>query len=653
LMYPERSEITRIWKALRKNGECEGINVPTIISSSWERCRQLNLDPMKIHCNKILSPDQLEERIRENIILVEQAMASMKDLYRFTRRTGFVLVLTDKEGYILKRLGDEDVLEFVSTVNFVEGGKWTEDIMGTNAIGTALIERQPIQVFAYEHYCAGSFFTTCSASPIFDSNQNLLGILDITGPYNLANHHTLGMVVAATRSIERQLILFDSYQQSETENMYKNIIMDSVSDGILTLDHELRVTHANGLAGKFLGFDNNIAKGKHLKELLPSGNEYFISGIADNKKLWNEPFIIKRYKDISKVAVSSTPLTAGDGRVLGKVIILQAMKQYRQMLKRAMGASATIGFEHIIGGSQSLNGAIERAKVAAYSDSNVLLQGESGVGKEMFAQAIHKNSNRSQEPFFAINCAALPRELVSSELFGYEEGAFTGARRGGNPGKFELADQGTLFLDEIGEMPLDIQAVLLRVLEEGSLIRLGGRELTPVNVRVIAATNKNLSEEVKKGKFRADLFYRLGVLMIEIPPLKNRKEDIPDLVEHFIKAFSRKLNKDVDSIEDRAVNKLLSYNWPGNVRELSNVIERAITLTQGSVLKFENLEPDIMQYDEDSFVAGAQSKPMDNVEEVMIRTYLKKYHGNKTRVAKELGIARSSLYRKLDKYSLS
>ena len=182
--------------------------------------------------------------------------------------------------------------------------------------------------------------------------------------------------------------------------------------------------------------------------------------------------MIKRNQNSFKVAVSSTPLTSNDEKVLGKVVVIQAMKQYQQMVKRAVGARATIDFDQIIGSSQSLGGAISRAKVAAHSDSNVLLQGESGVGKEMFAQAIHKNSNRSEEPFFAINCAALPRELVASELFGYEEGAFTGARRGGNPGKFELADQGTLFLDEIGEMPLDIQAVLLRVLEEGFLIRL-------------------------------------------------------------------------------------------------------------------------------------------------------------------------------------
>jgi PAS domain S-box-containing protein len=653
VMYQCRKEIARIWKSLHKNGSCEGITVSEQVQNSWKRCKQLNIDPYKLRCDQLLNRVEFQARIDRNKVLVEQAAASMTDLYRFTEGSGFVFVLADCDGYILLSIGDRDAQEFVSASNFIEGTKWSEDVMGTNAIGSVLIERKPVQVFAYEHYCAGSFLTTCSASPIFDANQNLIGVLDITGPYGLANHHTLGMAVSTARAIERQMVLFDSYQKSAMDSMYKSIIMESVSDGVLTLDQELRVIHANGLACKYLGFKDNEAKGKNLEELLPPGNQNFLSRITENKQLWNEPILIRTVREPAKVAVSSTPLVESDGKVLGKVVTIQAMNQYRRMVEQAMGARATIGFEQIIGKSQSLASAISRARAAASSDSNVLLLGESGVGKEMFAQAIHKASMRNHEPFFAINCAALPRELVSSELFGYEEGAFTGAKRGGNPGKFELADQGTLFLDEIGEMPLDIQAILLRILEEGLIIRLGGRELTPVNVRIIAASNKNLIEEVRKGKFRLDLYYRLGVIIIDIPPLRSRKEDIPELVEHFIKVLARKMGKDVNRIDDRALDKLLSYNWPGNVRELSNVIERAINLTQGPVLNLGTLEPELMQEYEDPFGPWGQTIPMDAMEEVMIRTYLKRYHGNKTRVAQELGIARSSLYRKLEKYSLS
>ena len=241
------------------------------------------------------------------------------------------------------------------------------------------------------------------------------------------------------------------------------------------------------------------------------------------------------------MAISSTPLSDNNGKVLGTVIILQPMKQYKKLIERVSGAHATITFADIIGRCDEFKHALMSAEIASKSNSNVLLQGESGVGKDMFAQAIHNASSRAREPFFAINCAALPRELISSELFGYEEGAFTGARKGGNPGKFELADQGTIFLDEIGEMPLDLQGSLLRLLEEGTVVRLGGREVIPVNVRIIAASNKNLLEEVKKGNFRLDLYYRLEVINIKIPPLRERVEDIPELVHHFIKTISPRL----------------------------------------------------------------------------------------------------------------
>jgi len=290
--------------------------------------------------------------------------------------------------------------------------------------------------------------------------------------------------------------------------------------------------------------------------------------------------------------------------------------------------------------------------MAASSDSNVLLLGESGVGKEMFAQSIHNASSRSREPFFAINCAALPRELVSSELFGYEEGAFTGARKGGNPGKFELADQGTIFLDEIGEMPLDLQGTLLRVLEEGTIIRLGGREVIPVNVRIIAATNKNLPEEVRRGNFRLDLYYRLGVINIKIPSLRERKGDIPLMVDHFIRIIGPKLGKKINHIEDAAMDIMLNYDWPGNVRELNNVLERAINMTTGDVLTAEVLPPEIRKPGPDFMPLWEKGFSKDSLEEQLIRNYLHKFQGNKSRVARELGISRSSLYRKLEKYSI-
>jgi PAS domain S-box-containing protein len=487
----------------------------------------------------------------------------------------------------------------------------------------------------------------------------VIGVLSVVGPYNLVNRHTLGMVVAASRAIERQMALQKAYQQSKTayrhsemENLYKTTIIDSMSEGVLTLDREGRVTHINRVAAQSLGVNYTNSIGSRLTDLMLPENELFFSDVSGNKRLSGETRLIKHKSGVVKLAVSFTPLTDKNGKVMGTVIILQPMQEYKRLIERVSGAQAKITFRDIIGQSIELKIALKFAEMAAQSESNVLLLGESGVGKEMFAQAIHNASNRFREPFFAINCAALPRELISSELFGYEEGAFTGARKGGNPGKFELADQGTLFLDEIGEMPLDLQGLLLRFLEEGTLIRLGGREIIPVNVRIIAASNKNLLEEVKKGNFRLDLYYRLEVIDIKIPPLRERKDDVPALVEHFIKIIGPKLGKTISGIDDRAMAALMHYNWPGNVRELNNVIERAINLARGNVLSLDDLPIEINKNGGKYASNWGLSLNKDLVEAQLIQNCLQKHNGNRTLAAKEMGISRSSIYRKMLKYSI-
>ena len=275
----------------------------------------------------------------------------------------------------------------------------------------------------------------------------------------------MGMVVAASRALERQMALQHALEQSEMESLYKTTIMESMSDGVMTLDCQGRVIVMNKLAAHNLGIDPGPTMNKTLKELMPPNNEPFFSAISDNKEL-SRLIEIQRKNDRIKLTVSCTPLVSKNNKILGTVVILQPIQKYKRMLEKVSGAHATITFDDIIGQSRELNYTLRLAEIASKSDSNVLLLGESGVGKEMFAQAIHNASKRCEEPFFAINCAALPRELISAS-FSAMKRSFTGARKGGNPGKFELADQGTLFLDEIGEMPLDLQGSLLRFLEEG------------------------------------------------------------------------------------------------------------------------------------------------------------------------------------------
>ena len=651
-MMDDKREMVRIWKLLRQSGECEGIEISTEIRESWERSERLGVNPFKPCCDVILSVTELSERKDDNAALLEQASVMMGHLQRFTEGSGFVFTLADSEGYILKRIGDRPALDFAGAANLTEGANWSEQVMGTNSVGLALVLRRPVQVFGYEHFCLCASISTCAASPIFGEDHQPVGVLNITGPYHLVNRHTLGMAIAASRAIERQMALQSAYQISEMNNLHKTAIMESISDGVLTLDREARLTHLNLKAAENLGIDYHRSIGSRLIDLMSPENELFFSKITANRRLYAEPLLIRRRQGMVRLAVTSTPLESKDGKVLGTVVILQPMQQYRRLIERVSGTRAKITFNDILGQSREFRYAVKCAEMAASSDSNVLLLGESGVGKEMFAQSIHNASSRSREPFFAINCAALPRELVSSELFGYEEGAFTGARKGGNPGKFELADQGTIFLDEIGEMPLDLQGTLLRVLEEGTIIRLGGREVIPVNVRIIAATNKNLPEEVRRGNFRLDLYYRLGVINIKIPSLRERKGDIPLMVDHFIRIIGPKLGKKINHIEDAAMDIMLNYDWPGNVRELNNVLERAINMTTGDVLTAEVLPPEIRKPGPDFMPLWEKGFSKDSLEEQLIRNYLHKFQGNKSRVARELGISRSSLYRKLEKYSI-
>jgi len=648
----DRKQMQEIWRPLRLKGEHEGIVVSQEIRDSWIRSEQYGVDPFKPRCDVVLSPEELEERRARNRVLLAQASVIMGHLHKFTEGSGFMFTLTDNEGYCLLTMGDPEALTFTAGGNLMEGACWSEKVMGTNSNAMTMALRKPVQVFGYEHYCLCAVPATCSAAPIFDEDDNIIAVFNIAGPYHLVNRHTLGMAVAASRAIERQMAYHNALQQSEMQNLYKTAIMESITDGLLTLDCDFRVTQLNILAAQSMGIDFKTAVGHKLSELMQPDNELFLSKIYGNKSMYSEAMVIKRKNDMVKVAVSSTPLADKNNEILGTVIILSPMQQYKKLIERVAGVRANITFNNILGQSSTFHNAINYARMAAESDSNVLLLGESGVGKEMFAQSIHNASSRSKGPFFAINCAALPRELISSELFGYEEGAFTGARKGGNPGKFEMADQGTMFLDEIGEMPLDMQGSLLRVLENGTIVRLGGREVIPVNVRIIAATNKNLTEEVKKGSFRLDLYYRLGVMIINIPPLRERISDIPEMVEHFVKNIGPKLGKRITSIDNRAMDILMNYDWPGNARELNNVIERAINICTGNVLSEDLLPPEIRKSGEECLRIWEENPSKDAMEEQLIRSYLKKFNFNRSRVAKELGISRSSLYRKIEKYSI-
>jgi transcriptional regulator with PAS, ATPase and Fis domain len=282
----------------------------------------------------------------------------------------------------------------------------------------------------------------------------------------------------------------------------------------------------------------------------------------------------------------------------------------------------------------------------------VLLLGESGTGKDILAQAMHNASPRKNGPYLAINCAAIPRELIASELFGYEEGAFTGARKGGNIGKFEIADQGAIFLDEIGDMPLDLQTSLLRVLEEKTIMRLGGSKQIPVNVRIIAATNQDLEAMIESNRFRRDLYYRLGVIRISIPPLRERREDILLLAEHFTEKICRRLDKPPVTLAPEVAKAFVNYAWPGNIREMQNVLEGAIEMASDNIITYDLVNNCMMQKNFVTEEKPEKDHAVHDLGKQTILDYLEKFKYNKTRVAHALGISRRTLYRRLDEYRI-
>ena len=362
----------------------------------------------------------------------------------------------------------------------------------------------------------------------------------------------------------------------------------------------------------------------------------------------------------------------------GFVLILRSIERVQKLVHRMTGAHARLTFVNVVGESPALKEALRRATLAASSNSTVLLHGETGTGKEIFAQSIHNASARANGPFVAVNCAAIPRELITTELFGYEGGSFTGADRQGRPGKFEQAHGGTLFLDEIGDMPLDLQASLLRAIETHTIVRIGGQRVITVDVRIIAATHKNLGIEALQGNFRSDLYYRLNVLTIEIPALRQRREDIPLLVQHFLQRQSRIQGRPL-TISDDALNILCNYSWPGNVRELENMLERVTYLTTQPTITVEDLpvtysaslttplvrdtpansqadnkpRRDAVQHARDVSSARPLKEQHRNAEVQAILAAWQQCNGNVTLAASLLGISRTTLWRKMVKYGLS
>jgi PAS domain S-box-containing protein len=623
-----------------------------IIKKSHERCIEYGVEKERVLPKKILRGKEVSENINNNKDLIRVAAPFMDILYNFLEGSGFFIILTDKEGCILSLVGDENVLTASKELNMVVGAYMDEKSIGTNAMGTAIKEDSPIQVSATEHFIAAYHRWTCSAAPIHNENNEIIGTLNLTGSSELVHPHTLGLVAAAVKSIENQMKSELIQNRLSEAYSYLNTIMESISTGIFAVDNKGVIKLINKNACEMLGVTENIIIDKSINEAFKQYKD-IVKAVDNKKDVQDEEIVLNKASKRERYNMNIYPIVFKNGEGIGSVVTLKEIQNVINLVNKYTGMRARYTFDNIIGESSQIKKVIEYAKHIADSPSTVLIQGESGTGKEVLAQAIHNESSRKDYGFVAINCGAIPKNLIESELFGYDDGAFTGAKKGGHPGKFELANGGTLFLDEIGEMPLDMQVNLLRVLQEGTVTRVGGSKCIPVDIRIIAATNKDLKKEIEKGTFRQDLFYRLSVIPIELPPLRDRREDIVFLIEHFLKVKAAKLNKEEAELDAETYERFFNYDWPGNIRELENIIENIVNLggLQDIRIKEETAlvksTEHVKEKQEDIYLCS-----LEELEKRAISACINKFKGNISHVAKILGVSRNTLYLKMKKYNI-
>lgn len=432
---------------------------------------------------------------------------------------------------------------------------------------------------------------------------------------------------------------------------YINMLIENIPLGIAISDGDGFIKNVNLRLLEMFGYKDEEVKDKHISTLY-EGFNMVKEALMANRNILREEVYIHARKNKLRYCLSAFSIPLAEEESFDIIHIFEDIKKERKLANDIMSNRAVYSFDKIVSRNKEMLKIIEFAKKVADSKSTILIMGESGTGKEVFAQSIHNYSNRKDKPFIAINSAAIPKSLIESELFGYEEGAFTGAKKSGQIGKFELANGGTIFLDEIGEMPLELQTRLLRVIEEGIVTRIGGTDNILVDVRIIAASNKNLREEVAKGRFREDLFYRLNVLPMTIIPLRKRPEDIPLLVDYFSKKISKRLNKREVKFSKEEMDILMNYSWPGNVRELENFIELTINLEYVPV-DFFNHEIDEINEKIPAESWLNEDLSMESMEKYHITNVLKICKGNITKAAEALGIGRNTLYRKIQKYKIN
>ncbi|PGW86905.1 sigma-54-dependent Fis family transcriptional regulator [Bacillus thuringiensis] len=606
------------WKKFINEGVLDSNRINERISESWHRCKQANVNPHMNKGQKILSSNFFQDQKKKSEIFLDIAIPQIQNMRKTIDELQMMALLIDPDGYVLSLSGNKQTLKRAKHINFIEGVKWTEAAVGTNAIGTALEIEEAIMISGTEHYSVVSHSWSCAAAPIHNDDGKLIGVLDFSCPIEFSHPYMLGMVTSIAHAIERECSI--RVHQNELHLIHRFLdVIDSDEQVVICNHRDVIVSASKSVRERI----NNWSRMK-LEELMHHGLE-------------------------TKLEI---PVYSNE-RMIGKCMYLKENEQMNTY--SALTFIKGITFPGVTGTSRAFQHTLEEIKLVSPTDASVYVCGETGVGKEYVARAIHENSPRKDEPFIAVNCGSLPKELIESELFGYAEGAFTGARRQGYKGKFEQANGGTLFLDEIGEVPPEMQVALLRVLQERTITPIGSSKEVPVNIRIITATHKDLLRLVEEGKFRQDLYYRLHVYPLYVPSLIERKEDIPYFIQHFCE------QKNWNVVFPKSIcNQFLQHTWPGNIRELVNALERIYILSQGREIceKQVALLIQTMMGNQQQLELQVENKTehtlnfREKIQRDSMIEALQKTTGNVSLAAKLLDVPRSTFYKRMQKYKL-
>lgn len=656
------------------NGNLQQGAIDEAIERSWQRCLANGVDIDSSSEIEILTAQELALKREQNRQLLTLAKPEMETLVEQIAHTRNVVILTDDEGVILHSLGEQHLLKPEQRVALSAGSSWHENQRGTNAIGTALIEKSAMTVQGSQHFMVRNQSLSCSAVPIFGVENQLVATLDVTNDFNMPQQHTLALVKMSAQMIENRLFLSGCQSDIVLHFHARPEFIGTLWEGVAMFNSagQLEAINRSGQFQLNFYLDKPEAGLVYSRANIEFGQMFnsSLASLLDKASgtdklilpLWlNNGSRIYAQVELRQKKTPSALATYPNANLAGST---QPGINQSGINPPSINRPSAATLEMLNSGDAKIQRAILQVKQVITRDIPILIQGETGVGKELFARAIHDASSKSKGPWVAVNCAALPDGLIEAELFGYEEGAFTGARKKGSPGKIEQANGGTLFLDEIGDMPLSLQARLLRVLQERTVTPLGSSKTIPVNFSLISATNLKLKEKVESGEFRSDLYYRLNGLSVSLPPLRERSDlsALIDVILNIEQAADVEVTPEVMAIFN-------AHSWPGNIRQLHNVLRTALALANNEPISELHLTQDFLDEltgeltgelngelntasQAKTATKRSENKQLGDIANNAITHAMRDNAGNVSAAARQLGISRNTLYRKLKSIGL-